>query len=794
MAILLDPKSSSEKKPNTVPLVTLREGVIFPNTEAILSFGRTGSIHSVNKAEDTDKLICIASQKSPTTETPQPKDIYKVATLCRLEKTIPVNGEIHAIVRGLSRVHLDKITVSGTNLMVVVSEIPELYQETDEIRALANHLTSQVKKAVNLGKSSIDVPVFMRIVNTVHPPAIADQVASVLDITNSQRQALLEENDLFKRLQEIAKYLDQEINVLELERKIANKTQKKFDKSMKEAVLRERMRTIQKELGDDSEDQEIVELRKKLFTAKLPTEAHKKAVKELDRLAKLSIHNPEASYIRTWLETIVEIPWSTSTKQEVSLKKASAVLNADHYGLEEAKERILEYLAVMKLRKARKVKATKNGHRSTSVVPTIICFAGPPGVGKTSVGRSIAKALGRKFAKISLGGIRDEAEIRGHRRTYVGAMPGRVVQAIIDSGSNNPVLMLDEIDKIGADYRGDPSSALLEVLDPEQNYAFVDHYLDTPIDLSKIIFITTANVLETIPPALRDRLEIIRFSGYTEDEKFNIAKTHLLKKQLESNALGKEDVDFTDEGLKETVKHYTRESGVRSLEREVAKVFRKAARKIASSKSVKTPISITSKNVNKYLGPRKFTHTLAEDKNTIGISTGLAYTEVGGDILFIEVALMEGKGRIQITGQLGDVMKESAQAALSYVRANAKKLKINPKRFATTDIHIHVPEGATPKDGPSAGAAITTAIVSAFTNKPTDRLIGMTGEITLRGRVTEIGGLKEKTIAAHRAGLKEVIVPKDNQKDLVKIPKAVKQDLKFHFVSHMDQVLPIVLQ
>ncbi len=796
MAILLEPKPtdrSKSPKANTVPLVTLRDGVIFPNTEAILSFGRSGSIDSVNKAEDSDKLICIASQKSPTIETPLPKDIYKIATLCRLEKTIPVNGEIHAIVRGLSRVKLEKITVEGGALLTTFTQIPDKIEEDDQLKATANHIVSQVKKAVNLGKSSIDVPVFMRIVNTNFPAAIADQVASVLDLKNKERQSLLEETDLHKRLKRIADYLDQEINVLELERKIANKTQKKFDKSMKEAVLRERMRMIQKELGESDEDQEIGELRKKLYLAKLPQEANQKATKELERLAKLSIHNPEASYIRTWLENIVEIPWSTSTKQEVSLKNASSVLNVDHYGLEEVKERILEYLAVMKLRKARN-KKTKAGSGS-SVVPTIICFVGPPGVGKTSVGRSIAKALGRKFAKIALGGIRDEAEIRGHRRTYVGAMPGRVVQALVDAKSNNPVIMLDEIDKIGNDYRGDPSSALLEVLDPEQNYAFVDHYVDTPLDLSRVMFITTANVLETIPPALRDRLEIIRFSGYTEDEKFNIAKTHLLKKQLESNALTAKDVVFTDEALKDAVKYYTREAGVRNLEREVAKVYRKAARKIASStKAASGSIEVTAKNLSRYLGPKKFTHTLAEDKDSVGISTGLAYTEVGGDILFIEVALMEGKGRIQITGQLGDVMKESAQAALSYVRANAKKLKIDPKRFASTDVHIHIPEGAIPKDGPSAGAAMATAIVSAFTDKPTDRLIGMTGEITLRGRVTEIGGLKEKTIAAHRAGLKEVIVPKDNKKDLVRIPKAVKNELKFHFVSHMDQVLPIVLQ
>ncbi len=795
MAILLNPKTSStsDTKNSFVPLVTLREGVIFPNTEAILSFGRTGSISGVQKAENGNKLICIAGQKTASSNNPLPKDIYKIATLCRIEKTVPVNGELHAIVRGLTRVHLDEIIIEEHILLTSLTEIPDIYQETDELKALTNHLITQVKKAVNLGKVNIDVPVFMRIMNTISSSAVADQVASVLDLKHEQRQNLLEQADLLVRLKEIGTLLDKEINILELERKIASKTQKKFDQNMKENILRERMRMIQKELGDADEDTEIAELRKKIVKAKLPKIAYQKAIKELDRLAKLSIHSPESSYIRSWLEILTDIPWSSSTKEEVSLQKAAKILAVDHHGLKEVKERILEYLAVMQLGKTN-YKGKSRTKEGNSVVPTIICFAGPPGVGKTSVGKSIAKALGRKFAKLALGGIRDEAEIRGHRRTYVGAMPGRVVQSLIDAGSNNPVIMLDEIDKIGSDYRGDPSSALLEVLDPEQNNAFVDHYLDTPLDLSKIIFITTANILETIPHALRDRLEIINFTGYTEEEKFQIAKTHLVQKQLKANSLTYENLSLTDAALREMIKYYTREAGVRSLEREISKIFRKVARKIASSPKKVTLLQITPKEVARYLGPRKFTHTLAEDKDTIGISTGLAYTQVGGDILFIEVAIMEGKGRIQITGQLGDVMKESAQAALSYVRANAKKLKIDPKRFAETDVHIHVPEGAIPKDGPSAGAAITTAIVSAFSKKPTDRLIGMTGEITLRGRVTEIGGVKEKVIAGHRAGLKQIILPSDNKKDLINVPRVVKDDLKFHFVSHMDQVLPLVLE
>ncbi len=790
MAILITPKPTSLRRPttNTLALVTLREGVIFPHTEAILAFGRSGSINSVQKAQNSDRLILIASQKDSKIEDPLPQDIYTVATLCHLEKTIPVNNDIHAIVKGISRVNLKDIRLQDDVLIADYTPVSEEFDDNDELKALIKHLVSQVKHAVDLGKQNIDVPVFMRIVNNTFPPAITDQTATILDLKNEQRQALLEETQLQKRLKQVIDYLDAEINVLELERKIASKTQKKFDKSMKEAVLRERMRTIQKELGDSDEDNEITDLRKKLKAAKLPPAASEKAFKELERLAKLSIHNPESGYLRTWLETVIEVPWSKSSSAAVSLRKAAAVLKADHYGLEEVKERILEHLSVMQLKQ--KLKKT-----SADGFPTIICFAGPPGVGKTSVGKSIAKSLNRKFIKIALGGIRDEAEIRGHRRTYVGALPGRFVQALIDAKTNNPVIMLDEIDKVGADYRGDPSSALLEVLDPEQNFSFVDHYLDMPVDLSKIMFITTANVLETIPPALRDRLEVIRFSGYTADEKFHIAKGHLLNKQLLANGLSAKQVTLPDPTLKDIVKFYTLESGVRNLEREVAKIYRKVARQIATGKKgLKLPVVITSSSLAKYLGPRKYTHQLIEDKDGTGISTGLAYTEVGGEILFIEVALMEGKGRIQLTGHLGEVMKESAHAALSYVRANAKKLGINPKVFQETDVHIHIPEGAIPKDGPSAGAALATAIVSAFTKKKTDRLVGMTGEITLRGRVTEIGGLKEKIIAAHRAGLKEIIIPKDNKKDLVKVPKNIQKDLKFHYVDHMDDVLKFVLK
>lgn len=791
MAILIDPKKSNIKKIRQVPLVTLREGVIFPHTDAVLSFGRPASLAGVNKAIEEDGLIAFVSQRKATTNEPKVADLYKVGTLCKIDKTMPINEEVHAIVQGIVRVKIEQVTVnSDKTLSAVVVEIDEDRGSTDKVKALVNHMVGLVKKAVNLGKSEVDVSVFMRIVNISSPNIVTDQVASILKLKNGQRQRLLEELDLVKRIEKIIEYLNQELKVLQLERKIATKTQKTMDKNMREAILRERMRTIQKELGESEEGEgELMELRKKIKKAKLPKEAKKKVNKELKRLARLSPQNPESGYLRSWLETIVEIPWSKRSKTSLSIKKAKKVLADDHYGLKEVKERILEYLAVMKLKQERKIK-----DKDQTLTPTIICFVGPPGVGKTSVGKSIARSLGRKFVRLALGGIRDEAEIRGHRRTYVGAMPGRVVQALIDAEVNNPVMMMDEVDKIGADYRGDPSAALLEVLDPEQNKAFVDHYVDTPIDLSKVLFITTANVLDTIPPALRDRLEIIRFSGYTEEEKINIAKRHLMEKELKSNGLTDKDVVITDPAMVSLVKNYTREAGVRNLEREISKIYRKVARKIAEENGgTKRPIMVEEKNLNKYLGQRRYSHTLAEEKNEVGISTGLAYTETGGDILFIEVALMEGKGNIILTGQLGDVMKESAKAALSYVRSRAKELGIDGKRFAKTDVHIHVPEGAVPKDGPSAGAAITTALVSAFTKRPTNRLIGMTGEVTLRGRVTEIGGVKEKVIAGHRAGLKEIVLPMDNKKDLVDVPSKVKKEMKFKFAKRMDDVLGEVL-
>jgi len=786
MAILLD-RSRPKPNLNNFPLVAIRDGVIFPHTEVVLTFGRPKSVAGVEASFKTNKLIVFVTQKNPSLSDPKQEDMYSIGTLCKIDRILKTNGDVNALVKGIKRVKLNRINFNTSFMVTQVSEIPEIQEESEEVKALHKHITAEFKKAVNLGKP-VEFLNFMKLMSGIDSAHLADQVSASLDIKPSQKQELLEMPNVKQRLQKISDYLAHEVKVIEIERNIASKTQQKFDKNMRQAVLRERMKTIQKELGNkkEDEDKEIADLRKKITAAKMTPEARKKSLKELKRLSQMSPHNPEAGYVRTWLDTMVEMPWSKSTPNNVAIKKAEKILNQDHYGLSEVKERIAEYLAVMTLKKKARGRKAKDGK-----VPTILCFVGPPGVGKTSIGRSIAHALKRKFVKMSLGGIRDEAEIRGHRRTYVGAMPGRIIQGIRTAGSKNPVFMLDEIDKVGADFRGDPSSALLEALDPEQNSEFSDHYIEVPFDLSEVMFITTANLLDTIPPALKDRLEIIRFSGYTEDEKYHIARKYLIKKTLKANALNTRQASIPEKTLRTIIKNYTKEAGVRNLEREISKVFRKVARGIAE-KAFKTK-SVTQRTLTKYLGPLKFSHTLAETKDESGMATGLAYTQVGGDILFIEVTILPGSGKLTLTGKLGKVMKESGQAAVSYVRSRWKELGLKKDFYKTIDIHIHVPEGAIPKDGPSAGITITTAIVSALTKKPTKRDIGMTGEVTLRGRVLEIGGVKEKVIAAHRAGLKHIILPKVNKKDLVKVPKEVQKDIKFHYVDHMDQVLKLAL-
>jgi len=759
-----------------VPIIPIRDGIIFPSTDSVLTFGRPKSLAALESAFQKERVVCFVLQRNARLNDPTTDDLYEIGTLSRIERMIRTDGEINAQVRGLSRVKILSYERHDSYFMAKVVELPEVVDNNEEIKALCNHLTNEFRKSMNFGKSA-DFLLFMNIMSETSPSELSDLVASALDLKPHERQELLEMTDVKARLQKLTELLAKEIKILELERRIASKTQERFEKGAREAMLRERLSTIQEELGEKEENSETQLLLNKIKDAKMPSEVEEKAKKEVNKLQNMNQFNPEAGYIRNYLDLMVALPWGKESKDSANISTAEKILDEDHYGLQKAKERIVEYLAVHKL--------------SGKMKGPILCFSGPPGVGKTSIGKSIARALGRKFVRVSLGGIRDEAEIRGHRRTYVGALPGRIIQGIKDAGTKNPVFMLDEIDKVGSDYRGDPSSALLEALDPEQNGQFSDHYLEVPFDLSNVMFITTANVLDTIPPALRDRLEIITFSGYTHDEKFKIASDFLIKKQLENHGLKEEQVELTDKGLQSIIQHYTREAGVRNLERKIATVLRKAAKKVAEGHKEK--IVVTDKDIPKYLGPERIHGNMIEKQDEIGQTTGLAWTEAGGDILFIEVALMPGKGQLILTGQLGDVMKESCQAAMSYIRARAKDLGISENFYQKIDVHVHVPEGAVPKDGPSAGLAITTAIVSALTKIPVDRKVAMTGEVTLRGRALEIGGVKEKVIAAHRAGLKTIILPKDNKKDLEDVPKEVLKDLHFKFVSHMDEVLKIAL-
>lgn len=769
-----------------LPLIPVRNVVVYPTNEVVLTFGRKKSINSINYALGKDKLVALFTQRDGKIEDPQFDDLYSIGTLCMVERTLKTDGELNALVKGIARIKLVRLENESTIELVEIEELGETVILSQELEALVRHLTTQFREAVNLGKS-VEFTNFMRLMSGVGIGELADQIAATLNISLADHQAILETLDVQARLYKINDFLAKEVKILEIEKTIASKTQEKFSKNMKENVLRERMATIKAELGElDDDEADLDDLHTQVHKLKLEKKDKLKIHKEFERLDRMSPHNPESSYIRTWLETVVDLPWGRLTADHVALSTAERVLNEDHYGLEEIKERILEYLSVMKLKRLK---------ANNSALPTILCFVGPPGVGKTSLGKSIARALKRKFVKVSLGGIRDEAEIRGHRKTYVGAMPGRIIEGIKSAGSMNPVFMLDEIDKVGADFRGDPSAALLEALDPEQNKEFSDHYLEIPMDLSRTMFIATANVLDTIPSALRDRLEVIRFSSYTRVEKFHIAKKHLLPKVIEKNGLSPKHLKLPDLVLKEIIAKYTMEAGVRNLERELAKIARKVAKKIASNgkKPKKITNLITLDSLQDYLGPAKYSSTIAEKVNPVGMATGLAWTSVGGEILFIEVSTMPGKGVVQITGSLGEVMKESAQAAYTYVRSHHKDFGLKPDFYKTIDLHIHVPEGAVPKDGPSAGVTMTTAIVSALTGRAIRKNIGMTGEVTLRGRVLQIGGLKEKVIAAHSAGLRSIIHPWENTKDLEKIPAEIKKDLTFHPVKTVAEVLALAL-
>lgn len=776
-----------------LPVVPIREGVLFPSTESVLTFGRQLSLNAIKLAGKKKQLIVLLTQKNSQVDSPKPSDLYQVGTLATIERTLKTEDRVNALVKGLTRVKVIQFKSARPVMQAQVVKLKDYIQRDDEMGALATHLQKIFRKAIHMGKP-VEFLNFMKLMSGVNEGELADQIASTLNIKTREKQQILEMTQIKARIKKIIEHLTREMKVLEIEKDVVHKTQKKFDKSMRENVLRERLHTIQKELGELEDDEEVAQTYEaQLKKLDLDSKIEKKIKKELKRLRSMSPNNPESGYIRSWLDTIFDIPWGTYSQNNITLQQAQVKLNESHYGLEEVKDRILEYLSVLKLKQ--RAKSKKEIH-----VPTILCFVGPPGVGKTSIGQSIAEALGRKFTKASLGGIRDEAEIRGHRRTYVGALPGRIVNGIIQAKSMDPVFMLDEVDKIGNDFRGDPSAALLEALDPEQNKVFEDHYLDLPLDLSKVIFITTANTLDTVPPALKDRLEIIRYSGYTENEKFHIARNHLWQKQLEANGLEIDQVSILDKSLHFLIKRYTREAGVRELERTLSKTLRKVARSIAEEKPITKVkdkdlivVTLNKKLLQEHLGPEKFDITQTEAEDRIGVAAGLAWTSVGGELLLIEVALTPGKGKVRLTGKLGEVMKESAQAALTYVKSNLDQLGIDKKMFETTDVHVHVPEGATPKEGPSAGITITTAMVSAFTNQRIKRNVAMTGEITLRGQVLRIGGLKEKSIAAHRAGSKTIIIPQQNKRDLVKIPDEIKKDIEFKPVATMDQVLKLAL-
>ena len=767
-----------------LPAIPIREGVLFPGTESVLTFGRALSVNAIKDAAKNHKLVILITQKDPKTNTPKPEELYTIGTLAMVEKTLKTNDSINALVRGIGRVRIDRFITTKTQFTVEATKLTEVLASDDELKALVGHLQKEFRKAVHMGKP-VEFLNFMKLMGGVTDGELVDQIASTLNIPTTEKQVLLETLSVKNRMKLVIDHLAHEMNVLEIEKDVVHKTQEKFDKNMRENILRERLRTIQKELGELEDEEEVVDdFTKKLKKTKLEPALAKKIKKEIQRLKQMSPNNPESGYIRSWLDTIFELPWNKRSVSTIDIIKAAAILEENHYGLEKVKDRILEYVAVLQLKQS-------NSKTKNAQLPTILCFVGPPGVGKTSIGKAIAEALGRKFVKISLGGVRDEAEVRGHRRTYVGAMPGKIITGVKQAGTLNPVFMLDEIDKLGTDFRGDPSAALLEALDPEQNNSFEDHYIDLPFDLSEVIFITTANTLDTIPVALRDRLEIIRYSGYTENEKFHIAKKYLLEKTLLSTGLTDKQVSVPDGAINTIIQRYTREAGVRSLERTLQQVLRKSARVLLEkkTKNAKKPVVISAKKLREYLGPETYDATQTEKTDQVGLATGLAYTSVGGEVLFIEVALTPGKGQVVLTGKLGDVMKESAQAALTYVKAHSQELGIPAEKLNKTDVHIHVPEGAVPKDGPSAGITITTAIVSAFTNIPVKKDLAMTGEVTLRGRVLRIGGLKEKSIAAHRAGSKTVLIPAENERDLAELPALVKKDITFIPVAEVAEVL-----
>ncbi len=769
--------------PDDLPLLPLRDTVVFPHMMTPLVVGRDRSIKAVEAAMAADNRLVVVAQRDPEVQEPGFEDLHAIGVELVVGRILRMpDGTTNILGQGRRRVEVIGLNQTQPYIRAQIQPLPEPKQVTLGTEALMRAVLSLFEKVVQLSHT-LPEDAYVAAMNVTEPGALADLIGSLLDLKFQDRQELLEILEPAARLQRLSIFLANELDVLELEYSIHDKVQQEVDRSQREFYLREQMRAIQTELGEiDLGTAELRDLEEKLAQIEMPEEVQAKAKKELGRLKAMPPGSPETAMVRTYLDWLLDLPWADATDDNLDIGQVGKALDANHYGLPKAKERILEYLAVRKL----------SPGKPTSRSP-ILCFVGPPGTGKTSLGRSIAEALGRKFVRVSLGGIRDEAEIRGHRRTYIGALPGRVIQTMRTAGTVNPLFMLDEIDKVGLDFRGDPSAALLEVLDPEQNYAFSDHYLDVPYDLSKVMFITTANVLDPVPPALRDRMEVIEFPGYIEEEKLAIARQFLIPRQLAENGLDTPErrLSFSDKALQVMVRDYTYEAGVRNLEREIANVCRKVARRIAEGKPAPRNVSVQS--LTKYLGPPRFLRDEEDRTDEVGLAIGIAWTEAGGDILPVEVSLMEGKGALMLTGQLGEVMQESAQAALSYARSHAHDLGISDVDFDKLDIHIHVPEGAIPKDGPSAGITMATALISALIQRPVHHDVAMTGEITLRGRVLPIGGLKEKVLAAHRAGLKTVLLPKQNQKDMVEIPKRVKRELKFIFVDRMDEVLPVAL-
>ncbi|HEX4797628.1 MAG TPA: endopeptidase La [Humisphaera sp.] len=772
--------------PSILPILPIRNIVVFPGTVMPLNVGRSKSKALLDEVMPGEKLIGVITQRNPDVEDPRQEDLHPMGVACVILKLFKLpDGNQSIIVHGLARFRLLQLAQHEPFATGHIEVLEDIVEPGPGLDALMNSVRQQANRVIELSPNTPDEAA--QVLNSItNPSALADFLAANLQADGTEKQQMLEELNVEKRLRMIAGRMATQLDVLELQNKIQSQVKENIDKSQRRYYLQEQLKAIRKELGESEGGgggSDVEQLREKLVAAKLPEAVMKEAERELGRLESIPNASPEYGVIRTYLQILGELPWAITTEDHLDLVEARKILDRDHHDLDKVKRRIIEYLAVLKLKRGKETAIHAPG--------AILCFVGPPGVGKTSLGKSIAEAMGRKFIRVALGGVRDEADIRGHRRTYIGSMPGRIIAELRKAASNNPVMMLDEIDKLGADFRGDPSAALLEVLDPAQNHTFTDHYLDVPFDLSKVLFIATANTMDTVPGPLRDRMEVIEIPGYTETDKLDIAKRYLLPRQLEANGLTGNQIKLSDAALRWIIESYTREAGVRNLERQIGAVCRSIAADVVGGKTERAVIDRDL--VSKILGPRRFEPELAQRTSVPGVATGMAYTPVGGDILFIEASRMAGKGGIILTGQIGEVMKESATAAFSLVRTRAQSLGVDPKLLAESDIHIHVPAGAVPKDGPSAGVAMFTALASLLLNKPVRHDVAMTGEITLRGLVLPIGGLKEKTLAAKRAGIKEVIVPKRNEKDLPDIPEEVRQTLKFHFVENVDQVLHVAL-